>query len=592
MGSFLPLMEPESPTPPDVLDAVLSELVDADDELHGLVLDALAARSTTHALMNERRLAAALAAGEFGIADLDPATGRARWSQTMAELHAVEGRGDGSDGTVRSPGHDAEGTMAELFAAVVDADRVALENAVVGVVREREPRTIDYRVGPDQRWVGSRITTQGDRAAEAPLFVVSSDVSRRRRLEMSRERRAASLEALQLVSRSIIGGRELDDTARAVVEAATGVLGGEQGVLLYVAPGDAAEGTGWVTSGIGADVAAPEWSARELLAAAGYDGFGVRTAGAASHDAAVAALLGSLGFTENGPMAGLVAPVTNGADVVALLAVAGHDDFTVDDVRLASSIASITNVAIEHARHHEQQRLASEAFQERLLRTESDVDDDAGPFELCRRYHPGRAGMEVGGDWYDVIRLDGDRLGLAVGDVCGHGLTAAADMGLLRQSFRVLVRAGTDPVAAMAATNLVALHDLETTATLAYVELEPDGEITAWICGHLPPIIAGPAGSVRWLDRDRGNGPMLGFVDDVHPEPIRDRLGPDETVLLYTDGLVERRGESIDLGLERLAARVGADGPLDDLCGLLYDELPDRGPEADDTALLAARRRS
>ncbi len=95
-------------------------------------------------------------------------------------------------------------------------------------------------------------------------------------------------------------------------------------------------------------------------------------------------------------------------------------------------------MASENARRHEEPRLAAVLFQRQLLPT-ADVDIDR--LELCIRYHPGRDGLDVGGDWYDVIQLDDRRIGLAVGDVCGHGLVAAAHMGQFRYSFRALIQA-------------------------------------------------------------------------------------------------------------------------------------------------------
>lgn len=263
--------------------------------------------------------------------------------------------------------------------------------------------------------------------------------------------------------------------------------------------------------------------------------------------------------------------------------------FTEDDVRLARSIGTSTGVAVENAKRHEQQRLAATAFQRELLPSSEATVPGA---EVCVRYHPGRDGIEVGGDWYDVIALDDARVGLAVGDVCGHGLTAAAHMGQFRHSFRALVQSSVSPEEAFGVLNRLALYELHTTMTIVYVELDTrTGECRSWRCGHLPPVIADVDGNARWFGDDEHRGPLLGFVPDLHVPSTTERLAPGELLLLYTDGLVERRGESIQDGLDRLAASLAHRSPeIDSACDELYQLLADRGPMADDTALLAVRR--
>ena len=128
--------------------------------------------------------------------------------------------------------------------------------------------------------------------------------------------------------------------------------------------------------------------------------------------------------------------------------------------------------------------------------------------------------------------------------------------------------------------------------TIAYVELDTrTGSCAAWSCGHLPPVIASRHGhDVRWVEDADARGPMLGFLDEISVHPIRTSLEPGELLLLYTDGLVERRGESIDDGLARLAASFEGRSPvLDDLCDELHDVLAVAGPDADDTVLLGVR---
>ena len=264
--------------------------------------------------------------------------------------------------------------------------------------------------------------------------------------------------------------------------------------------------------------------------------------------------------------------------------------FTARDADLARSIGSTAAAAIHNAQRDEEQRVAARTLQGHLLPT---APVDIAGAEVCTQYHPGRNGLEVGGDWFDVIDLGG-RLGLAVGDVCGHGLAAAAHMGQLRYSFRALVQAATPAEEALHVLNGIAL-ELGTTATVAYTEVDlAGGACAVWRCGHLPPAVSdGDDGSVRWIGALGDGGPMLGFLDRIVVPPIRTNLDRGDVLLLYTDGLVERRGEAIDDGLERLARALVESLPvevLDDRCAGLFDALSVVAPDADDVALVAVRR--
>jgi anti-anti-sigma factor len=208
---------------------------------------------------------------------------------------------------------------------------------------------------------------------------------------------------------------------------------------------------------------------------------------------------------------------------------------------------------------------------------------------LAGRYLPGAAGLEVGGDWYDVFLLPGGRVGLTIGDVVGRGLTAAATMGQLRTGLRAYALESASPAAVLDRLNRL-VQELETPqiATMVYAVLDPEtGRLTYAVAGHPPPLLLSGDGTARYLPAD--GCPPLG----VWGEPCRDEgvmLDPGSTLLLYTDGLVERRARSIDDGLEALRAAM-ADGPgdLDRLCddgvlGILPSDAP-----PDDVAVLAVR---
>lgn len=530
------------------------------------------------------RLALALDAGRFGVWTLDVRSGAAEWSPRMAELHGIDpALSTGAPDTV--------------FANVVEDDRVALGSAVAASRNEDEPASVDYRVvgdDGDMRWISTRLTRVQDNGGPPMLSAVSADNTDRKRAELAARRRTSAVEGLQWVSRAIIGGRELHDTAEAVVEAATGVLGAHLGVVLYPEPGEVSDELAWAVAGLGADVPAPSPPDHLELPQAVVTGARVVNVRDLSKASGPAAFIAHLGLPVSATGSALLVPIRGtGGRNLGLMVFTNPEPsyFTDNDSDMAASIGSSTGVAIENAQQHEQRRLAAMAFQRRLLpRPAIDIPE----LDVCVRYHPGRDGMDVGGDWYDVIELNGGRIGLAVGDVCGHGIESAANMGQFRYSFRALVQSSPTPAEALAAVNRLALNELETTATMAYVELDPrSGSCAVWSCGHLPPLIATADGSsARWLDDPGARGPMLGFLDEIEVSPVRTSLECGELLMLYTDGLVERRGEHLDVGLERLARAFADRSPgLDDLCDEIYADLAMPGPDADDTVVLAVRRR-
>jgi DNA-binding response OmpR family regulator len=195
----------------------------------------------------------------------------------------------------------------------------------------------------------------------------------------------------------------------------------------------------------------------------------------------------------------------------------------------------------------------------------------------------------VGGDWYDVIET-GDGVWLAMSDIAGHGVAAAAQAGQLRHSLRVYASEGFDLTEAVGRLNeLVVAAELTEMATICVVALQ-DGHDEARIvrAGHPPPLLL-PAGGPPRL-AEGGSGVVLG-VRGVVCEQYAVPFGPGDRIVLYTDGLVERPGETIDDSLARMVACAeGVDG-LAPLAQHLVASLVDLGALRDDVALLAAQRR-
>jgi serine phosphatase RsbU (regulator of sigma subunit)/anti-sigma regulatory factor (Ser/Thr protein kinase) len=211
---------------------------------------------------------------------------------------------------------------------------------------------------------------------------------------------------------------------------------------------------------------------------------------------------------------------------------------------------------------------------------------------LAARYRPSERTAQVGGDWYDAILLPGGRVGLVIGDVVGHGVRAATLMAELRAALRAYAVTEPDsPGATLTLLNsLVArTHGREMVATLLYMVVDSDGCRARFAsAGHPPPLLMDADGLTRFIEHQ----PVLplGVTEHTQFENWETALTPGATMLLYTDGLVERRGETIDTGLERLCQTLGA-GPrgLEELCSHILTRTPgDRGTP-DDAALLAAR---
>ncbi len=187
---------------------------------------------------------------------------------------------------------------------------------------------------------------------------------------------------------------------------------------------------------------------------------------------------------------------------------------------------------------------------------------------LAARYLPAEAGMDVGGDWYDAFHDTGGRLWLSVGDVAGHGVEAASVMGQLRNSIRATAYADLDPAAGLEVADrlLAGADDQEEdllVATAIVVALDSTSGRLVWSnAGHLPPVLM-PAVGPPVLMEDR-HGPLLG-VGYPGRELGSALLGMGDLILLYTDGLVEKRGEALDVGLSRLLDTVSqlpaSDGP-------------------------------
>lgn len=254
-----------------------------------------------------------------------------------------------------------------------------------------------------------------------------------------------------------------------------------------------------------------------------------------------------------------------------------------EDAELIRSFAHQAGVALERARAYEVEHEAAMTLQRNLMpegvaRTAT-VDADG-------RYLPATRGVHVGGDWYDILdRADGT-VAFAVGDIAGHGLQAAAAMGQVRSGWRALALSTTEPSAILASLERFASGvDGAFFSTILTMLLDPStNELRYATAGHPPALVIEPDGSTRFLEG--GRSVPLGLPFDMPRAQAHERLTPGSILVLYTDGLVERRDESLDRGLERLAttAARASGGNLQELSDALLELVADE--RHDDVALL------
>jgi PAS domain S-box-containing protein len=237
-------------------------------------------------------------------------------------------------------------------------------------------------------------------------------------------------------------------------------------------------------------------------------------------------------------------------------------------------------------RVYEREHRVAETLQRSLL---PEKLPDIEGVQLAARYLPAGEGAAVGGDWYDAAELPDGRLALVVGDVVGHGLRAAAVMGQLRNASRAYSITGISPAEVVARLNrLVTTSEEGVMATVLYMALDRDtGEVTYASAGHPPPLLL-TADGPTFLEGGRsvpvGAAELATFREETTTLPT------DSTLLLYTDGLVERRDVSLDdrFGELAIAAAARADD-LEKLCDEILEQVLGGAEPADDVALLAVR---
>jgi anti-anti-sigma factor len=252
-----------------------------------------------------------------------------------------------------------------------------------------------------------------------------------------------------------------------------------------------------------------------------------------------------------------------------------------------ADLADRIALLLDNAILYEAERDASHELQQGLLVS---IPPDVAGLRIDSAYRPGTAQQEVGGDWSDVFELGPDTVGLVVGDVVGHTLAGATAMGQLRGATRALALTCGPAELLGRLDQFVATLPDAFMASVAYVELNHrSGALRYAVAGHPPPLVTDLTGEARFLWD--GRAAPLGVDNGTPRADAHDVLHPAARLILYTDGLVERRGESIDVGLERLSRFAsqhppGVGGFVDRLCTRLAAD----SSRADDVCVLSVER--
>jgi sigma-B regulation protein RsbU (phosphoserine phosphatase) len=405
---------------------------------------------------------------------------------------------------------------------------------------------------------------------------------RQRELELARDEAQRVVRRLQTFERITVAAMEDEDPnsgMRTLLEQARELVGGQRSSLLLIDT-DRRKLTMMLRLGTDAD----EPVSWHQPVDAGISGVCVTTGRAIIVDDVRHAPRGGLAMSSaDGSL--VVVPLRVDGEVIGVLHV-GADParwFTNEHVALLAAIGDRAAAVIAHMQNTRRERRIAETFQRSMLPSALPL----GALELVSRYQPQADGSAVGGDWYDAITFADGQVGLCIGDVAGKGIDAAVCMGQVRSAMHALALTQREPAELLAQLDLF-VSSLTTMVTVFYALVDPVGHtVTYATAGHLPALRRGPDGGVDVLD-DARSAP-LGFGLFTRRQAVTAMM-PGMQLVLYTDGLIERRGEDLLTSLQSLTARCTAPGILPSaLAQHLLDTAEQRPAEYDDdVAILTA----
>jgi serine phosphatase RsbU (regulator of sigma subunit)/anti-sigma regulatory factor (Ser/Thr protein kinase) len=533
----------------------------------------------------------ALRAARVGAWTLDLRTGDMRTAGTYGQLLCGPG----------TPDDFAFGTFAEFLRTVHPEDRAAVAGSPFAVLAQGGSFSNEVRIiwpNGEVRWLASHGQVLVDEEGR-PVRVtgVLQDVTERRRsdqeraalLAAERAARAAAEESnrrlaqLQRVTEAGLAHLGVDDLMAELLGRVREALAADTVVTWLMGDDDCLQ----VQAAVGIDRSVvPELSREQSRRMTTRVSRGETPIVIQDVDAGESAMA-HLRAQEARSLA--VVPLVVEGRVTGLLQVGTRASrrFDGDELALLQLVADRMALAIDRARTYEHHHAVAETLQRSLLPDRLPQLPDA---ELAGQYLPG-AGATVGGDWYDVITLPDGEVALVMGDVVGRGVRAASVMGQLRSACRIYAAQGQGAASVVKCLNEFA-HDLGSgeMATLVYLALDPSTGRGRFVsAGHPPPLVRSADGSTAYLDAE----PQLplGAVKQVTYVEHEVQLEPGAMVVLYTDGLVERRDASLDEGLARLADAVAA-APHEPAgcCDFVLHELLGGHRAGDDVALLALQR--
>jgi PAS domain S-box-containing protein len=521
------------------------------------LLPLLDADEATHELrVREERMRLAMDGTGTGYWEWEADADRIRWSDSLAILHGLD------------PGDVPRG-LAGFLERIHFADRGAVEARVREALARREELVTEYRtLGPEggERWLATRARPIPDADGRiAALVGMTADVTDRRRREDALTFLAEAGDAL---AGSLDPVETLEEIARLAVPRladwcgvalASDESGGHENVAVAHVDPDKVRWARELQERYPPDPDAPTGAPEVIRTGRSelYPEIDEALLEAAAVDDEQRQLIRDLQMRS-----AMVVPLrarerTLGA-ITFIFAESGRQ-YSTHELELAEELGRRAGLALDHARLYDREHRTAETLQRALL--PPTLPRIAG-HELAARYLPGREGDHVGGDWYDAFELPDGRFGIAIGDIGGRGITAAALMGQIRNGLRAYALKASGPGAAI-------------------------GEAMLASAGHLPTLVLDASGGACFTDAPRC--PPLGAGADAPCTDHRFTLEPGGAFVLYTDGLVESRTRSLDAGLERLV-QVARRTPDD--VQRLADEIVEVLPEQrqDDIALLALRR--